>query len=422
MKVIENNPFRVLGIISNASAKEIKESETYILRYLDIGKSASLKFDITPPLNEINRTPDIVKNAKRKIHDDFDKLTYSIFWFVNGSLGDKIALEKLSDEKNIDKASETFKIGSRNFVISKTSFSSILNFSTLEIISYASHKDEDRLKNAIRYKYDIIKDKTTFKDFELLITSSTNKINHKSFIDKYLENIKGLLKDIFPRKDQNKLLLDIFSDDNNISEEIEGQITSSLVESINKNLLLFDSFLQIQSKKTDSQIISSKSSIINRSKKLVSDTKSDLNKLKQSLGKDNYQFSNLVNEVYTRVNASVIMCYNKEMAKLNSDIEYGLKSSISSTSFKSYVNVFEEASKAISSITCSIKSTLNENLRVIRKVNGELLELKRNIRSSYSGGSTYSGGSSYSDDDGIPEGCWPFIVIGAIMFLVNMCS
>jgi hypothetical protein len=36
MTIIENNPFRVLGIISNSSAKETKESETFILRYLDI--------------------------------------------------------------------------------------------------------------------------------------------------------------------------------------------------------------------------------------------------------------------------------------------------------------------------------------------------------------------------------------------------
>jgi len=428
MNIIEKNPYRILGIISNASAKETKESETFILRYLDIGKSADLKFDITPPLSHLERTSEIVKNAKREIHNDFDKLIYSIFWFINGSLGDKIALEKLSSEKNIDKASETFKIGSRNFVISKTSFSSILNFSTLEIISYVSHKDEDRLKNAIRYKYDVIKDKTTFKDFELLITSSTNKINHKSFIDKYLENVKGLLKEIFPRKDQNKLLLDIFSDDNNISEEIEGQITSSLVESINKNLVLSDSFFEIQSNKTDSQIISSKSSIINRSKKLVSDTKSDLNKLKKAVGKNNYQFSNLVNEVYTRVNASVIMCFNKEMDKLNSAIELNTTSTITSTSFKSYVDILEESSKAISSINCSIKSTLNENLKAIRRINGQLLEMKAGIRtSSYGGGSSYSGGSTYSagsssSDDGIPAGCWPFIVIGAIMFLANMCS
>jgi hypothetical protein len=425
MKIIEQNPFRVLGIISNASAKETKESETFILRYLDIGKSANLKFDITPPLNHLERTSEIVKNAKRKIHDDFDKLTYSIFWFLNGSLVDKIALDKLSAEKNIDKASESFKKGSRNFSISKTSFSSILNFSTLEIISYSSHKDEDRLKQAIKYKYEIIKDKIIFKEFEKLITSTTNKINHKDYVDRYLENVKDLLKDIFPRRDQNKLLLDIFSYDNSISEEIEGQITSSLVESINNNLVLYDSFFEKWSDVSDSQIISSKSSFINRSKKLVSDTKSDLNKLKQSVGKNNYQFSNLVNEIYNRVNASVIMCFNKEMDKLNSAIELGTTSTITSTSFKSYVDILEESSKAISSINCSIKSTLNENLKVIRKINGQLLEMKsRNRTSSYGGGSSYSGGSTYSGgssstNEEMPAGVWIFGIIIAIIIFSN---
>ena len=66
MKIIEQNPFRVLGIISNASAKETKESETFILRYLDIGKSANLKFDITPPLNHLERTSEMLRMRKEK--------------------------------------------------------------------------------------------------------------------------------------------------------------------------------------------------------------------------------------------------------------------------------------------------------------------------------------------------------------------
>tara|TARA_B110000879_G_scaffold197662_1_gene268622 strand:+ start:330 stop:1643 length:1314 start_codon:yes stop_codon:yes gene_type:complete len=399
MQIIQNNPFRVLGIISNSSAKETKESETFILRYLDIGKSADLKFDITPPLSHLERTSEIVKNAKRKIHDDFDKLAHSIFWFVNGTMVDKIALDKLSSEKNIEKALESFKKGSRDFAISKKSFSSILNFSTLEIVSYTSHKDEERLKNAIKYKYQIIKDKIVFKEFEKLITSTSDKINHKSYIDRYIENTKGLLKELFPRKDQNKLLLDIFSEDENILKEIEGQIVSSLVEEINENLGLFNSFFEAQSRKTDAQIVRSRSSIINRAKKLVADTKSDLNKLKKAVGKNDFQFSNLINEVYLNVFASVIMCFNKDMDALNARIQVNNVSQyggdVTYPSFKLYIDIFEESSKALSSINCSIKNRLNENLQSIKKINREAQKRQREQSSNtYSGGSSY-GGSSY---------------------------
>jgi hypothetical protein len=418
MTIIEDNPFRVLGIISNSSAKETKESETFILRYLDIGKSADLKFDITPPLSHLERTSEIVKNAKRKIHDDFDKLAHSIFWFVNGTMVDKIALDKLSSEKNIEKALESFKKGSRDFAISKKSFSSILNFSTLEIVSYTSHKDEERLKNAIKYKYQIIKDKIVFEEFEKLITSTTNKINHKSYIDRYIENTKGLLKELFPRKDQNKLLLDIFSEDENILKEIEGQIASSLVEEINENLASFNSFFDAQSKKTDAQIVRSRSSIINRAKKLVADTKSDLNKLKKSVGKNDFQFSNLINEVYLNVFASVIMCFNKDMDALNARIQVNNVSQyggdVTYPSFKLYIDIFEESSKALSSINCSIKNRLNENLQSIKKINREAQKRQREQSSNtYSGGSSY-GGSTYSGGSSTDSNAGAMIIAGII--------
>ena len=359
MTIIESNPFRVLGIISNSSAKETKESETFILRYLDIGKSADLKFDITPPLSHLKRTSEIVKNAKSKIHDDFDKLAHSIFWFVNGTMVDKIALDKLSSEKNIDKALESFKKGSRDFAVSKQSFSSILNFSTLEIVSYTSHKDEERLKNAIKYKYQIIQDKIVFKEFEKLITSTINKINHKSYIDRYIENTKGLLKELFPRKDQNKLLLDIFSEDENILKEIKGQIVSSLVKEINENLGLFNSFFEEQSKKTDAQIVRSRSSIINRAKKLIADTKSDLNKLKKSVGEENFQYTNLANKIYSFVNGAVIMCYNKEIEKSNVERT-------------PYIELLEEVSKEMTNLDFPIKQTIIKNLSVIKNEESSL--------------------------------------------------
>tara|TARA_Y100000813_G_scaffold163114_1_gene123899 strand:+ start:1733 stop:3082 length:1350 start_codon:yes stop_codon:yes gene_type:complete len=413
MQIIENNPFRILGIISNSSAKETQESETFILRYLDVGKSAELKFDITPPLKYIERTPEIVKTAKRKIHDDFDKLTHSIFWFINASMVDKIALDKLTSEKNIEKAIDSFRKGSRNFNVTKNSFSSIINFSTLEIIGYTSHKSEERIKEAIKNKYKVISNELIFKELEKIITSTSDKINHKSFIDRYIENTKDLLKELFPRKDINKLLIDIFSENESIVNDIQEKITSSLVEKIKTNIASFTSFFQIESDKTDDQIIRSRTTIVNRANKLITDTKTDLNKLKRASGADNFQYSNLVNEVYSFVNLAVILCFNKEMDSLNKKIELynSIGGSVSYPSFQLYIDILDKSAKTISTVNCTIKSTINNNLTAIKRNHEECQKRKRlEMSNTFSNTQSYSGGSSYSSSSS-NETNWLVIII-----------
>ena len=114
-----------------------------------------------------------------------------------------------------------------------------------------------------------------------------------------------------------------------------------------------------------------------------------------------------MNEVAECVNTSVIICFNKEMASLNAQIQVNNMSqyggNITIPSFKLYIDILEEASKAISSINCSIKDTLNKNLQAIKKNhiegqkrNRERLNYTSTGRSTYSGGSTYSGVSSSS--------------------------
>lgn len=360
MKIIQNNPFRILGIISNASAKETKESETFILRYLDIGKSADLKFDITPPLNYLQRNTVMIESAKRNIHDDFDKLFHSIFWFVKKSKADQIALEKLSINKNIEKAAETFKKGVRKFVVSTASFTSIINYTTLEIINYVSHKNKERIIFAIKYKYKVIKDQTIFKEFEELITSTSNKINYISYKDRFFKNVKSLLNELFPDEDINKLLLDIFSDDNSLLKEIEEIFLNSLVEDLKKMLVVFDKFFSKYSNQTDAQIIISKSKILNSALQLFNDTKLDLNKLKKIVGKDNFKYTNLVDEIYSCVNSSVILCYNKEIKKSKIDTA-------------PYIKLLEEILKEISTIDFPIKQTIVKNLSVIKNEESSLI-------------------------------------------------
>ena len=68
MVSLENSPFRILGTTSNATLKELKSSEVTIKRYIDIGKSPVLKFDLTPPMKSISRSLEDITKAKNQIH------------------------------------------------------------------------------------------------------------------------------------------------------------------------------------------------------------------------------------------------------------------------------------------------------------------------------------------------------------------
>ena len=86
---------------------------------------------------------------------------HSLFWFLEANGIDKIALKHLTGSKDIDKALSDFEKGCRGFEISSDSYSAILNYSTLQIIAYSQHKDFDKLKSAIAYKFDIVTNTAT---------------------------------------------------------------------------------------------------------------------------------------------------------------------------------------------------------------------------------------------------------------------
>lgn len=354
MKIIHNNPFRILGIISNASAKEILEAETYIQRYLEIKKVAELKFDISPPLEKINRTSNTIVNAKNQIHDNCEKLNHSLFWFVNGTSIDKIALKKLSESKDIKLAADTFLKGCKDFKLTKSTFSAILNFTTIELLSYINHQDEKRFSEAIKHKYDIINNKEVFKTFENLITGSIEKINQNDLKEKFIENVKILLSETFLNKNHNDILLNIFSEEKSLFNKIKEDIISNLTEEIKKIHEVFESFLSKQSKKTDNQIIKSKSIILQNAKSLINDTKFLLNQLKKEIGDKSFQYTNLVNDIFTSVNAAVILSYNKEV-KTNSNIDC-----------KIYIKLLDQCIDELKNLNCSIKQTIVKNLSVIK--------------------------------------------------------
>lgn len=99
LDIVENNPFRILGVSSNASAKEITGNSTKIKRFSAAGKKVAFPTDFEEQLGTVDRSPESIEAALSKINLQDDKFKYSLFWFVKMCEEDGRALELLSEDK-----------------------------------------------------------------------------------------------------------------------------------------------------------------------------------------------------------------------------------------------------------------------------------------------------------------------------------
>lgn len=104
MNLINNNPYRVLGLDITATEREIAKQINTLSTYAEMGKSKALDTDM-PFLNKIIRSSFEIEEAKKQIEQSESKLQYSLFWFWKKNSVDELALEVLK-EGNVQKAEE----------------------------------------------------------------------------------------------------------------------------------------------------------------------------------------------------------------------------------------------------------------------------------------------------------------------------
>ena len=102
MNLINNNPYRILGLPITATEREIAKQINTLATYAEMGKIKSFDTDF-PFLPSIKRTPETIEEAKKQIEQDDGKLLYSLFWFWKNNSVDELAFEVLK-EGNTDKA------------------------------------------------------------------------------------------------------------------------------------------------------------------------------------------------------------------------------------------------------------------------------------------------------------------------------
>ena len=147
MQLIKNNPYRIIGLLAGATAREQDKQIRRLKQYLDAEQEPEGDYSF-PCLGEFDRTLEVVTEASAKINLDQDKITASLFWFWNGNpITDEVAFDALKNG-DTETAIEIWKkliYDSENDYneITKRNASAFHNLSTLYLAEYGI--DEDTL-------------------------------------------------------------------------------------------------------------------------------------------------------------------------------------------------------------------------------------------------------------------------------------
>lgn len=125
LKCVSQNPFRILGVTTNVSKRDIIANVNKFKAFLKVGKHISGSFDTIPGTGHVERTVETIESAEKALELPIDQLKWSMFWFVNKTPIDNIALNHVQSG-NIDKAIEIWS--------KVESVSSLINLTVSELI------------------------------------------------------------------------------------------------------------------------------------------------------------------------------------------------------------------------------------------------------------------------------------------------
>ena len=125
LKSISQNPNRVLGVTADAPKRDKVTNVNKFKAFLKVGKQISGVFDNTPGLSQVDRTMESIITSEKALELPIDRLRWTLFWFVDKTPIDKIALNHVQ-AGNIDKAIEIWS--------KKETVSSLINIIVSELI------------------------------------------------------------------------------------------------------------------------------------------------------------------------------------------------------------------------------------------------------------------------------------------------
>jgi len=281
MQLITNNPYRVLGVLAGASAREIIRQANTIKKFLTAGQDLPCDYSFFA-LDKLNRSNESVDTAVAKLNLDADKMTAALFWFYKGNdIIDEPAFDALK-AGDIDTALQIWEKLLSNPVIEKN-YSAFHNYF---VGSFMNSPDTKKILNAITAQLKFLESnfctlfvaqvtdrtfKTTTKDLQLLFLNEILREIEQKTINITLIQLLPILNNDSVKQDFTK----------NVSRKFTAKITAEI---------------EMAQKSAENKANAAK-----RGEALFNQTKEDLDQLKTILGVQDFTYFNTADKLANEI-------------------------------------------------------------------------------------------------------------------------
>lgn len=285
MKTILNNPYRTVGLLVGATAREqerqIKRLKQYVFAQQDPEEDFSF-----PTLGHLHRTIESVTDAASKLNLDSDKMSSALFWFYKGNpITDEPAFDAIK-EANLDQVINIWSKLTSNGEITQRNASAYSNLGTLYLsgILEGTNTNEAILEQGISLKLKFL-ESDFIKDFKALATDETYKTTKKELQLLFLNQVQSEVEKS-GTVSSNKFLDILTKQEFSAKEDFLKGFVQKPIEQIEK---------KVEEAKTKRK--ANKANAVNIGKALFEQTSENLKQLKSILGTSNLKFSSISDKV-----------------------------------------------------------------------------------------------------------------------------
>jgi hypothetical protein len=290
MTVIKNNPYRIAGILSNATERELQKQKTKIKAYTKVGKEIKSDFDFQI-LGSIDRTEDSVNKAFSNVEQSQDKVNYALFWFLNASPFDNTAFEYLKNGDEV-KALEIWEKVTTDKDVNSKNFSAFNNLGTYKLLS----RDKSDIKTGIEAKIKLI-ESDYFESFVHSVADETYTIDNQKQSEKLIDELLTQFKNQYSSAETMQL----FSSCNGMTQQyLSKKFTEEPLHKIEN---------QIESCKKKRK--ASKGNAYEYGLRLFTNTKEDLSLLKSLLGTSDLKYKAVADQLANEIMQCGIDYFNE---------------------------------------------------------------------------------------------------------------